>query len=64
MGSMAIGMWGFGSVLTGLLVAGVAVVAGRRDRNDARWLLEQRFARGEIDEQEYERRRRALEEAR
>jgi uncharacterized membrane protein len=57
-------MWGFGSVLTGLLVAGVAVVAGRRDRNDARWLLEQRFARGEIDEQEYERRRRALEEAR
>ena len=32
-------------------------------RNGAREILEQRFARGEIDEEEFRRRRRALDEA-
>lgn len=32
-------------------------------RNSAREILEQRFARGEIDEEEFRRRRQALDEA-
>ncbi|MGE0055958.1 MAG: SHOCT domain-containing protein [Hyphomicrobium sp.] len=31
------------------------------NRNTARTILDERFARGEIDDEEYERRRRALE---
>ncbi|HMM94714.1 SHOCT domain-containing protein [Phycicoccus sp.] len=30
------------------------------DRPDAQWILDQRYARGEIDEQEYRRRRDVL----
>lgn len=33
-----------------------------RDRSSARDILDERFARGEIDHEEYEKRRRALEQ--
>lgn len=36
---------------------------GDLDRPDARTILEERFARGEIAEEEFEQRRRALEHA-
>jgi len=67
------GMW-FGGGLMWLLwivliaaviYAIVAVVRGtspqRNDGNDALEILRQRYARGEIDEEEFERRRRELE---
>jgi putative membrane protein len=36
---------------------------GNPDRPDARAILEERFARGEISEEEFEQRRRVLEHA-
>jgi putative membrane protein len=67
MGSMGFGMMGFGWLATALLIlVGAWLVirgVGRREV-DARTLVEQRFARGEIDQEEFERRRRVLEDAR
>lgn len=52
------------------LVAFVVRSTNQRDndraparRSDARWILEERFARGEISEDEFEQRRRVLEDA-
>ena len=67
------GMWfggGFMWLLWIVLIAAViyaivALVRGsspqRNDGNDALEILRQRYARGEIDEEEFERRRRELE---
>jgi putative membrane protein len=67
MGSMGFGMWGAGGLLLAVLF-GVAVWFGarlaQRPSTDARATLERRFATGEIDEEEFERRRHVLEEAR
>lgn len=59
-------------LLVGLVVAGVwllwRAISGRSERpsvrsgSTARAILEERFARGEIDQDEFEQRRRALEE--
>lgn len=72
------GWWGTGMVLVALLflaliVIGVILVVRspdadrprrRSERSRAREILDERFARGEIDAQEYEERRRTLEEER
>lgn len=69
------GPWGWGmgvgSILfVALIVIGVLLVVrqpsrGEGARDDAgRRILDERFARGEIDEDEYERRRRTLEATR
>ena len=71
------GPWGWGmgvgSILfVALIVIGILLVArppsrgewggeGGRDDDTGRRILDERFARGEIDEDEYERRRRTLE---
>lgn len=66
------GPWGWGmgvgSILfLALIVIGVVLVVrppsrgeGGRDDDAARRILDERFARGEIDEDEYEHRRRIL----
>ena len=68
------GGWGFGMMFVSLLfialiVLGVVLVirsfshggqAPRSDGNRALDILDERFARGEIDQQEYEERRRTL----
>ena len=71
------GCWGFGMglfwlVFLGLLVAGVVLAIrgpfrGSGDRGDGRSaldILDERFARGEIDQEEYEARKRVLLESR
>ena len=63
--------WGWGAVLVGtifmvLLLAGIAaviIVALRRptaSRSSAEQILAERFARGEIDKEEYQQRRQML----
>jgi putative membrane protein len=67
------GSWGFGMglvwlVFLGLIVAGIVLaVRGSWDREDrgprgrsALEILDERFARGEIDREEYEDRKRVL----
>jgi putative membrane protein len=69
------GWWGFGMMLASflfvaLIVVGIVVlvrsssvdgrVTGRSDHNRALDILDERFARGEIDRQEYEERRSIL----
>ncbi|MGH2554229.1 MAG: SHOCT domain-containing protein [Actinomycetota bacterium] len=70
MGSMfgsMLPMWFGGLLIWGALI-GIAVWAvlrfTGRSRGDARTILEERFARGEIDSDEFERRRRLLESSR
>jgi len=67
------GWWmGLGSVLfLALIVIGIVLLVRRPTGGDprgeegmAQQILDERFARGEIDEEEYERRRRVLEESR
>lgn len=64
------GWWGLGSLLfLALIVIGIVLLvrdpsAGpepRREGRTARDILDERFARGEIDAGEYEERRRTLE---
>lgn len=57
---MMIVFWGGLAALVWALVRGAW--GGRRDggKRSARDVLDERFARGEIDEEEYERRRRIL----
>ena len=62
--------WGAGLVMFGLMVAfwaGLAAILitavkghGRRPGGDAQAILDQRFARGEISQDEYERRSAVL----
>ncbi len=60
--------WGTGSILfLALIVIGVVLLVrppsrgeGGRDDDAARRILDERFARGEIDEEEYEQRRKIL----
>jgi len=58
-------MWLGGLIFWGGLIAfGVWAVrrfTDRRPANEARGILVERFARGEIDDDEFQRRRRALE---
>jgi putative membrane protein len=62
------GIWILWIVLVGLIIWGVRVSiqqAGRRDsesnvRKSALDILRERYARGEIDEEEFESRKRAL----
>ena len=55
------------ALMWGLLIAAVVVLVrtpptdARRERRDPVQLLDERFARGEIDESEYRARRRALD---
>ena len=54
------------TAMLGLIAwAGISALRGRQrlgpERRGAQSVLDERFAAGEIDEQEYERRRRALE---
>lgn len=70
------GPWGWGLgvgsiVFVALIVIGIVLVVrrpsrgeGGRDEDAGRRILDERFARGEIDEDEYERRRRTLEATR
>ena len=71
------GWWGFGMglvwlVFLGLVVAGVVLVirgssGGTSDRGRGRSaldILDERFARGEIDREEYEERKRVLLDSR
>ena len=71
---MMVGGWLLGLVLLALVVAGIVVVVrafgngadagtGRRRDGPSRAveLLEERFAQGEIDREEFEERRRALD---
>lgn len=63
---------GLGSLLfLALIVIGLVLVVRAPSRDDAgreedaaRWVLDERFARGEIDEEEYLSRRRTLEATR
>lgn len=55
-------------VFLGLAVAGIVLLvrggppsSDRREGSEARRILDERFARGEIDEEEYRRRREILE---
>jgi len=69
------GWWGFGMMFMSLLFLGIIVVGvllvvrsfshggptpHRSDGDRALDILDERFARGEIDQQEYEERRRTL----
>ena len=70
------GPWGWGMgvgslLFLALIVVGVVLLAQRpsgqappRGRDSARRILDERLARGEIDEEEYRRRRRTLEGSR
>lgn len=53
----------FWGVIIGLPIAFVWLLAsrGRGNRADARTVLEERYARGEIDEEEFERRKSNLD---
>jgi putative membrane protein len=70
MGPMFGGMWLMSSAglvaWAGLVAVSVWAVARltRRRPEDAHAMLAERFARGEIDEEEFARRRRLLDEAR
>ncbi len=68
------GWWGFGMglgmlVFLGLIAVGIVLLVRgsaapsepRRERSRALEILDERFARGEIDREEYEERRRVLE---
>ena len=78
-GSWNGGWWGFGMMLASLLFLALIVVgivfvvrsssegggtAHRPERSSALDILDERFARGEIDQQEYEERRRNLSDRR
>jgi uncharacterized membrane protein len=67
MSGMMLPMWLGGFLVWGGLI-GVAVWAvlrfTSRSRGDAQTILEQRFAKGEIDSEEFEQRRRLLEGSR
>lgn len=57
-------MWLFWALLIGFVVwAAVRLATTRQGRggDPARTILDQRYARGEIDDEEYRRRRRELE---
>lgn len=67
--AMTVGMIGFWVLLIALLVAAVRLIGPRdqADRGvshlDGRQILDQRFARGEIDEDEYRSKVKALSES-
>jgi len=55
------GMLLFWSIFIFIIVLAVkSVRAGSKESNNARRILDERYARGEIDEQEYEKRKRVL----
>jgi len=74
--TMMWGPWGWGMgvgslLFLALIVVGVVLLAQRpsgqappRGQDSARRILDERLARGEIDEEEYRRRRRTLEGSR
>jgi uncharacterized membrane protein len=68
MSGMMLPMWLGGFLVWGAALIGVAVWAvlrfTSRSRGDAQTILEQRFAKGEIDSEEFEQRRRLLEGSR
>ena len=64
------GIPGLGMILVWVLIIGLAVLlvravaggsSGSRGGKSARQILDERFARGEIDQREYEERRHMLE---
>lgn len=62
------GMWLGSAVFLALIAIGIVMLARWASRDglgrralDARRILDERFARGEIDEEEYQRRRSVLE---
>jgi len=64
----ALWMLGFWALIIAGIVLAVRVLRGPETRShgdlpSAHRILDERFARGEIDEEEFERRRRALESA-
>ncbi len=64
-GSMMFGMFLLWALVAGAVVAGVIFVvrglgSGNRDAGAALAILEERYARGEVDEEEFTRRRDAL----
>lgn len=62
MGGWVWGWWGLVLVLLiGLLVAAVILAGRHNDRDDALATLRERYARGEIDDEEFEERRGTLE---
>jgi putative membrane protein len=61
---MTLGMGGFWILLIALVVVLLRNGGSRGDNPDAREILEQRLARGEIDVAEYEQRREAMTQAR
>lgn len=55
------GMLLFWGILIFIIVLAVkSVLAGSKESNNARRILDERYARGEIDEEEYEKRKRVL----
>ena len=55
------GMLLFWGILIFIIVLAVkSVRAGSKESNNARRILDERYARGEIDEEEYEKRKRVL----
>jgi putative membrane protein len=64
--SMWWAMWVFPTIFLGALIAlgiwGVRRFSDRQPSNDARRILEERFARGEIDAEEFRTRMAALNE--
>ncbi len=60
---MGIGMVAFWALVAWAVVAIVRLTRGASNEPDAEAILKERFARGEIDDEEYRRRRAALREA-
>ena len=55
------GMLLFWGIFIFIIVLAVkSVRAGSKETNNARRILDERYARGEIDEEEYEKRKRVL----
>ncbi len=68
-GTWVVGFLFLAAVVVGLVLLARALVGGRASRpdslrpsGDALRILEERYARGEIDEREFKERRRILEE--
>ena len=58
-----VGFWGLIVLVVWAVIRGTSRPEPKERRRDALDVLEERFARGEIDEQEFEARRRTLERA-